>query len=48
MEVEKSSKLVNGTLIGLVDGWANTQLLTKTKGYWKMSIVIFFIAARNC
>lgn len=32
---------VKETLIGLVDGWASTQLLTKTKGYWKMSIVIF-------
>lgn len=29
------------TLIGLVDGWVSTRLLTKTEGYWKMSTVIF-------
>lgn len=32
---------VREILIGLVDGWESTQLLTKIEGYWKMSIVIF-------
>ena len=32
---------MSGILIGLVDGWVSTRLLTKTEGYWKMSTVIF-------